>query len=149
MANSIINPAHVGRSIHRPGNKIYGASIKMEEEVLKILHPKGGRTRVRKELMEAVICVVSLPGKSALNDESQFLEQLTGNIGDLNNCSMHHHGRVARTTHWGTTKVARRLGNHRDHVLTSMHTIMRGVLCEPHWSEPMLVFTPWLDCCQG
>jgi hypothetical protein len=75
MANSVIIPAHVATDPSTgQATEIYGATIEVEEEVLKILCSKGVSTRVRKELMEAAIDVVSLPGKSTSYDESQLLE---------------------------------------------------------------------------
>jgi hypothetical protein len=43
--------------------KIDGQSIQVEPEVLKLLCPKGVTAQVRKEIMEGLIDVVSLPGK--------------------------------------------------------------------------------------
>jgi hypothetical protein len=68
----------------------------------------------------------------------------------IGRCTIRHHGRVARDTSWGTAshnaldniksldeliKATEALGSHRDHGLTSMRTVIWGVLRKVHWSE--------------
>jgi hypothetical protein len=76
-----------GPSSGKP-TKIYGQSIQVEPEVLKLICPKGVTAPVRKESMEASIDVVSLPGKfqttaGITSDGSHIMNQFAEAVGDM------------------------------------------------------------------
>jgi hypothetical protein len=57
IKNSGSDPS-IGRS-----KEIFGTSIQVESDVLRVLCPKGATSSVRKELVKTAVDVVSLPGK--------------------------------------------------------------------------------------
>jgi hypothetical protein len=86
-------------------NKIYGQSIQVEPEVLKLLCPKGVTAPVRKEIMEASIDVVSLPGKfqttaGITSDGSHIMNQFAEAVGDMTDTNTRRGGSLPRDTQW-------------------------------------------------
>jgi hypothetical protein len=73
--------------------EIHGTSIQIEPEILKKLCPKGVTAAVRKELMEASVDILTLPGKlnSSVNvaavEGSLIFDQFAEAVGDLNDVS--------------------------------------------------------------
>jgi hypothetical protein len=97
--------------------------------------------------METAVDVVSLSGKLATLDESHLLERLAGNISELVKLKS---GRVTRNTSWslancnalnkiktleGLIVATDKLNSHRNHVLTSMKSVICRVLRGDFWSD--------------
>jgi hypothetical protein len=86
--------------------EIHGTSIQIEPEILKKLCPKGVTVAVRKELMEASVDVLTLPGKlnTAINaaaaEGSLIFDQFAEAVGDLNDVSARRVGAATRDTQW-------------------------------------------------
>ena len=86
-------------------NKIYGQSIQVEPDVLKLLCPKGVTAPVRKESMEASIDVVSLPGKfqttaGITSDGSNIMNQFAEAVGDMTDTNARRGGSLPRDSPW-------------------------------------------------
>jgi hypothetical protein len=79
--SAIIDVKHIGpdSSVGKP-NEIYGTSIQVEPEILKILCPKGVTATTRRELMEVTPDVLALPGKlgSTSADTAEVWDQFAG-----------------------------------------------------------------------
>jgi hypothetical protein len=66
--------------------EIYGRSLQVEPEVLKLLCPKGVTASVQKDIMETSIDVSSLPGKFTSNnnvDGAQMMDQFAQAVRDM------------------------------------------------------------------
>jgi hypothetical protein len=103
--DQIIDLATVGpdTSAGKP-MEMYGQSIQVEPEVLKLLCPKGVIAPVRKELMEAAVDVVSLPGKFSTAgttvDGSSIMDQFAEAVGDMTDVNARRGGSLPRDTQW-------------------------------------------------
>jgi hypothetical protein len=90
-------------SVGKP-TEIYGQSIQVEPEVLKLLCPKGVTAPVRKEIMEASIDVVSLPGKfttaGTTVDGSNIMDQFAEALGDMTDVNARRGSSLPRDTQW-------------------------------------------------
>jgi hypothetical protein len=83
--------------------EIYGQSLQVEPEVLKLLCPKGVTASVRKDIMETSIDVSSLPGKfTSINtvDGAQMMDQFAQAVGDMTDNQARRAGSLARDTQW-------------------------------------------------
>ncbi len=86
--------------------EIHGTSIQIEPEILKKLCPKGVTAAVRKELMEASVDILTLPGKlnassnAAAVEGSLMFDQFAEAVGDLNDVSARRVGAATRDTQW-------------------------------------------------
>jgi hypothetical protein len=86
--------------------EIHGTSIQIEPEIFKKLCPKGVTVAVRKELMEASVDILTLPGKlnSSINaaavEGSLIFDQFAEAVGDLNDVSARRVGTATRDTQW-------------------------------------------------
>ena len=91
----------------RKAKELFGCSIQVEPEVLKLLCPKGVTATVRKEIMKTAVDVVSLPGKFAagLNavavaDGSLIMDQFAEAVGNLTDANARRYGGLPRDSQW-------------------------------------------------
>jgi hypothetical protein len=139
------------QSVGKP-TEIHGTSIQVESEILKILCPKGVTAATRKDLMEAVPDVLSLPGKlgSATNDSSEVWDQFAGAVSDIAEQRASRAGVQPRDTQW---KVASRnaidkiktvedlydaadeIGSQSDKVLQSYEASIQEILFTQGWAQ--------------
>jgi hypothetical protein len=85
--DQIVNLSTVGLDTSSGKSKeLYGTSLQVEPEVLKLLCPKGVTAAVQKDIMETLIDVSSLPGKFTSNDTvdgALIMVQFAQAVGDL------------------------------------------------------------------
>jgi hypothetical protein len=104
--DQIIDVHHSGPDTSTGKSKeMYGTSVQVEQEVLKLLCPKGVTASVRKELAESAVDVVSLPGKfsaatGSAADGSFIMDQFAEAVGDLTDMSAKRVGSGSRDSQW-------------------------------------------------
>jgi hypothetical protein len=135
--------------------ELYGTSIQVEPEVLKILCPKGVTAPVRKELMDSTVDVCSLPGKynasNLNNDGNIIMDQFAEAVGDLTEMSSRRAGdsRLNRDTQWRMSgknalekvktvedlnNATEEISSMRGTVLSNMESAFREVLYNNGWT---------------
>jgi hypothetical protein len=65
--------------------ELYNTSIQVEPAVLKILCPKGVMVQTRKDMMDAMPDIVSLPGKlgTAMSNSTEVWDQFAGAVSEI------------------------------------------------------------------
>jgi hypothetical protein len=138
-------------------NEIYGRSIQVEPEVLKLLCPKGVTASVRKEIMEAAIDVVSLPGKFTSSkigetptiDGGHIMDQFVEAVGNMTDTNARRGGSLLRDTQWqlptrnaldkiktvdDLNSAAEELSGQSDNVTNNMDSAFKEILYNAGWS---------------
>jgi hypothetical protein len=133
--------------------EIYEQSIQLEPEVLKLLCPKGVTAPVRKEIMEASINVVSLPGKFTMSgttsDGSHIMDQFAEAVGDMTDATARRSGSLPRDTQWrlptrnaldnlktvnDLNVAAEELSGQFDNVTSNMESAVKAILYNAGWT---------------
>jgi hypothetical protein len=134
--------------------EIYGQSIQVEPEVLKLLCPKGVTAPVRKEIMEASIDVVSLPGKfsniaGTSSDGSHIMDQFAEAVGGMTDTNTRCGGSLPRDTQWRMpsrnaldqlktveelNSAAEELSGKFDNVTNNMESATKEILYNDGWT---------------
>jgi hypothetical protein len=113
--------------------EIHGTSIQIEPEILKKLCPKGVTAAVRKELMEASVNILTLPGKlnasinAAAVEGSLIFDQFAEAIGDLNDVSAQRVGAATQDTQW---KLASKNTMEKIKTIEDCNTAVDELSCE-------------------
>jgi hypothetical protein len=135
--------------------EIHGTVIQIEPEILKKLCPKGVTAAVRKELMEPLVDILTLPSKSnassnaAAVEGSLMFDQFAEAVGDLNDVSAWRVGAATRDTQWKLTlkntmekiktiedcnTAANELSCKAETSLANMDASMKGILYASSWA---------------
>jgi hypothetical protein len=134
--------------------KIYGQSIQVKPEVLKLLCPKGVTAPVRKEIMEASIDVVSLHGKfqttaGITSDGSHIMNQFAEAVGDMTDTNARRGGSLPRDTQWRLSSrnaqdqlktvddlnsAAEELSGQFDNITSNMDSALKEILYNAGWT---------------
>jgi hypothetical protein len=152
----IVDVNTIGPNVSMGKSKeLYGTSIQVEPEVLKILCPKGVTAPVQKELMDSTVNVCSLPGKynasNLNNDRNIIMDQFAEAVGDLTEMSSRRAGdsRLNQDTQWRMSgknaleKVktvedlngaTEEISSMRGTVLSNMESAFREVLYNNGWT---------------
>jgi hypothetical protein len=132
--------------------EIYGTSIQVEPEILKILCPKGVTATTRKELIECAPDVLSLPGKlgSASADTAEVWDQFAGAVNEMAEQRATRSGTQPRDTQWRAPArnamdkiksiedvydAAEELGSQSDKVFQSFESSIQEILYSQGWTR--------------
>jgi hypothetical protein len=133
--------------------EIYGTSIHVESEILKLLCPKGVTASTRNDLMEVTPDILALPGKlgSTTNGSAEVWDQLAGAVSDIAEQRATRTGTQPRDTQWrGANRnaldkiktmedlydAADEISSQSDKVLQSYEAATQEILFVQGWAKP-------------